>query len=74
MTHNVQTSIISHTRLFANHYYLDNLYQAVVNTEDGESFEYEIEAGSFHDATEQAEEYAYSLGVDITYIEVYQMK
>ena len=73
MTHNVQTSIISHTRLYRNHYYLGNLYQAVINTEDGESYEYEIEASSFHDATEQAEQYAYSLGVDITYVEVYHM-
>ena len=73
MTNNVQTSIISHTRLFRNHYYLGNLYQAVINTEDGESYEYEVEANSFHDATEQAEQYAYSLGVDITYVEVYHM-
>ena len=73
MTHNIQTSIISHSRLYSNRYYCGNLYQAVVNTEDGESFEYEIEADSFHDATEQAEQYACSLGVDITYIEVYMM-
>ena len=72
MTHNIQTSIFNRTRLFANHYYL-NLYQAVINTEDGESYEYEVEADSFHDATEMAEQYAYSLGVDITYIEVYHM-
>jgi len=72
MTHSVQTSIFNRTRLFANHYYL-NLYQAVINTEDGESYEYEVEADSFHDATEKAEQYAYSLGADITYIEVYHM-
>ena len=72
MTHPVQTSIINHSRLYANHYYL-NLYQAFINTEDGEVYEYEIEADTFHDATEKAEEYAFSLGVDITYIEVYHM-
>ena len=47
MTHSVQTSIFNRTRLFANHYYLD-LYQAVINTEDGESYEYEVEADSFN--------------------------
>ena len=72
MTHTVQTSIFNRNRLFANHYYLD-LYQAVINTEDGESYEYEVEADSFHDATEKAEQYAYSLGANITYIEVYHM-
>ncbi len=72
MTHNVQTSIFSHNRLYANHYYL-NLYQAFINTEDGETFEYEVEADTFHEATQKAEEYAYSLGVDITYVEVYHM-
>ena len=71
MTHSVQTSIFSHTRLYANHYYTSNIYQVVINTEDGESYEYEVEADSFHDATEKAEQYAYSLGVDITFIEVY---
>ena len=39
MTHPVQTSIINHSRLYANHYYL-NLYQAFINTEDGEVYEY----------------------------------
>lgn len=72
MTHNVQTSIFTRTHLFANHH-CQNLYQAVINTEDGESYEYEVEADSFHDATKKAEEYAYSLGVDITYVEVYHM-
>lgn len=72
MTHNVQTSTYTRTSLFANHYYL-NLYQAVINTEDGEIYEFEVEADSFHDATEKAEQYAYSLGVDITYVEVYHM-
>ena len=71
MTHNIQTSIISHTRLYRNHNYTGNLYQAVINTEDGESLEYEIEADTFHDATERAEQMAYSICSDITYIEVY---
>ena len=43
-----------------------------INTEDGECYEYEVEADNFTEATRQAEDYAYSLCVDITYIEVYQ--
>jgi predicted Fe-Mo cluster-binding NifX family protein len=50
---------------------MDNLYTVIVNTEDGESAEYEIEAGSFHEATKQAEEMANSVLGDITYVEVY---
>jgi len=73
MSHNVQTSIFSNTRLYSKRYFIGDLYQAVINTEDGESYEYEVEADTFHDATELAEQYAYSLGVEITYIEVYHM-
>lgn len=43
-----------------------------VNTEDGESYEYEVEADTFSEACKQAEEMAYSIYTDITYIEVYQ--
>lgn len=71
MTHNIQTSIFKHSRLYSNRYYCGNLYQVVINTEDGESLEYEIEADTFHDATERAEQMAYSICSDITYIEVY---
>lgn len=72
MTASVQTSVYSHSRLYGKRYYPGNLYTVYVNTEDGESHEYEIEAESFADATRQAEEMAYSLYIDITYIEVYQ--
>jgi hypothetical protein len=72
MTASVQTSFFSRTRLFNKRYYSGNLYTVYVNTEDGESHEYEVEADSFAEATRQAEEMAYSLYIDITYIEVYQ--
>ena len=72
MTASVQTSFFSRSRLFNKRYYSGNLYTVYVNTEDGESHEYEIEADSFAEATRQAEEMAYSLYIDITYIEVYQ--
>lgn len=72
MTASVQTSFFSRTRLYNKRYYSGNLYTVYVNTEDGESHEYEVEADSFAEATRQAEEMAYSLYIDITYIEVYQ--
>ena len=72
MTHTVQTtSLFKSTRLYSTRYYSGNLYQVVVNTEDGESYEYEVEDDTFAEATEQAENFANDLMVDITYIECY---
>jgi hypothetical protein len=45
--------------------------EAVINTEEGESYEYEVEADTFAQATEQAENFANDLMVDITYVECY---
>ena len=70
MTHNIQKSVFTSGRL-SSRYYAANLYTVYVNTEDGEYYEYEIEADTFADATRQAEEMADSLMADITYIEVY---
>ena len=72
MTHNIQTSIFTRGRLHSH--YAGNLYTVVVNTEDGEYYEYEIEADTFAEATAQAEEMANSLMTDITYIEVYSQE
>lgn len=72
MTHNIQTSIFSRGRLHSH--YGANLYQVVVNTEEGEYYEYEVEADTFAEATAQAEEMANSLMADITYIEVYSQE
>jgi hypothetical protein len=52
---------------------MGNLYQVVVNTEDGESYEYEVEADNFAKATEIAESFAMDLMVDVTYVECYLM-
>ncbi len=73
MTHSVQTSLFNKSRLYSNRYYPGNFYQVVINTEDGESYEYEVEADTFADATRQAEQFAMDLMVDITYIECYNM-
>lgn len=48
-----------------------NLYQVVINGEDGEYFEYEIEADSHSEASAKAEALAADSFVDISYIEVY---
>lgn len=48
-----------------------NLYQVVVNGEDGEYIEYEIEADSHSEASAKAEALAADSFVDISYIEVY---
>ena len=72
MTATVQTSIFNRTRLQSRRCYSGNFYTVYINTEDGECYEYDVEADNFTEATRQAEDYAYSLCVDITYIEVYQ--
>ena len=72
MTQNVQTSVFTHSRLYSKRCYPGNIYSVVVNCEDGEYYEYEIEADTFAQATEQAEQMAMDLMADITYIEVYK--
>ena len=48
-----------------------NLYQVVINGEDGEYIEYEIEAESHSEPSAKAEALAADSFVDISYIEVY---
>lgn len=48
-----------------------NLYQVVINGDDGEYIEYEIEADSHSEASAKAEALAADSFVDISYIEVY---
>lgn len=48
-----------------------NLYQVVINGEDGEYIEYEIEADCHSEASAKAEALAADSFVDISYIEVY---
>lgn len=48
-----------------------NLYQVVINGEDGEYIEYEIETDSHSEASAKAEALAADSFVDISYIEVY---
>lgn len=48
-----------------------NLYQVVINGEDGEYIEYEIKADSHSEASAKAEALAADSFIDISYIEVY---
>lgn len=48
-----------------------NLYQVVINGEDGEYIEYEIEADSHSEASAKEEALAADSFIDISYIEVY---
>lgn len=48
-----------------------DLYQVVINGEDGEYIEYEIEADSHSEASAKAEALAADSFIDISYIEVY---
>lgn len=73
MTHSVQTSSHFNKSNVFNNRYCGNIYQVIVNTEDGERYEYEVEADTLADATKQAENFALDLMVDITYIECYCM-
>ena len=75
MTHTIQTStLFNHTKLNnRKRYPSSNIFQVVVNTEEDGSFEYEVEADTFAEATEIAENMANSLSVDITFIEVYSL-
>ena len=72
MTQNVQTSIFSHCRIYSKRKYMGNIYSVVVNCEDGEFYEYEVEADTFAEATKIAEDMANDLMADITFIEVYK--
>ena len=71
MTHSIQKSVFTSCRINNHRRYPGNFYNVVVNTEEGESYEYEVEADTFAEATAQAEELANSLMADITFIEVY---
>ena len=72
MTQSVQTSVFTHSRLYSKRYYPGNIYNVIINCEDGDYYSYEVEADSFNEATKIAEEMALDLMADITFIEVYR--
>lgn len=75
MTHSIQSqSLFNHSKLYSRKRYPSRLFQVVVNTEDDGTYEYEIEADTFAEATGIAEEMANSLSVDILFIEIYNFE
>lgn len=75
MTSSIQSqSLFNHSKLFSRKKYPSRFFQVVVNTEEDGSYEYEVEADTFAEATAIAEEMANSLSVDILFIEVYSME
>ena len=72
MTQTIQPSVFTRSRLYGKRYFPGNIYNVVVNCEDGEYYEYEVEADTFAEATKQAEDMALDLMADITFIEVYK--
>ena len=75
MTHPVQTLPLFYScKLRHKKQYMGELFLVVINTEEGESYEYEVEADDFAKATEIAQNFANDLMVDITYVECYKME
>ncbi len=72
MVHVTLESKMSFGRRSYSYMTSNNLYRVVVNGEDGEYYEYEVEADSFSDASRQGESLAAGM-VDVQFIEVYQI-
>lgn len=72
MVHVTLESEMSFASRRHRHMTSSNLYRVVVNSEEGEYFEYEVEADSFSDASRQGECLAAGM-LDVQYIEVYQI-
>lgn len=72
MTTSTQTSVIK-TRPYNRGRRSQNLYNVVVNAEDGNYQEFEIEASSFSEAESKANDIAHETMTDITYVEIYKI-
>ena len=72
MVHVTLESKLSFGPSRSRHQVSSNLYKVVVNGEDGEYYEYDVEANSFSEASCKGENLARGF-VDIQYIEVYQI-
>ena len=73
MTTTVQTSEINSQLGYRRNRRASNMYNIVVNGEDGNYQEYEIEASSEAEAYAKADSIAQSNMIDVTYIEVYKI-
>lgn len=72
MTTSNQTSVIT-TRPYRHSRSAQSQYNVVVNAEDGNYQEFEIEASSFSEAEEKANQIAHETMTDITYVEIYKI-
>ena len=72
MVHTTLTAQL-HSGIRTRKYSNRSLYNVVVNGENGEYYEWEVEAESYGEASAKGEDYARDLMVDIQYIEVYQL-
>ena len=73
MVHTTVTAELPFSCRTGRHIRVQNLYQVTVNGEDGEYYEWQIEAENYGEASAKGEEFARDLMVDIQYIEVYQL-
>jgi len=55
-----------------NYYRFDKIYQVEIQDEDGESFDFEVTAEDYSDAARKAEDLAYSEGINIGFINIYE--
>ena len=72
MTTISQTSVIN-ARPYNRIRNARNLYNIVVNAEDGNYQEFEIEASSFSEAEAKANAIAHETMTDVTYVEIYKV-
>ena len=73
MTTIIQTSAINSQFSYRRSRRASNIYNVVVNAEDGNYQEYEIEASSEAEAHAKADDIAQINMIDVTYIEVYKV-
>ena len=72
MVHSTLKSVL-HSGIRSHRHINKDLYTVIVNGEEGEYYEYEIEAESYAQASEIAESLAADNLVNIQYIEAYRM-
>ena len=72
MVHTTLKSVL-HSGIRSHRRINKDLYMVIVNGEEGEYYEYEIEAESYAQASEIAESLAADNLVNIQYIEAYRM-
>lgn len=73
MTTIIQTSAINSQFGYRKNRRASNIYNVVINAEDGNYQEIEIEASSEAEAHAKADNIAQSSMIDVTYIEVYKI-